>query len=97
MVTQTTTTGLVPTSRFSSEEPSKTVNTHFKFKNGWTVSFTKKVGVGGGMSIHANETTAEVAVFDKNDQFVPFKDGEQVKGYVDADTLLEIMKWAASQ
>ena len=96
MVTQTITPSLVPTSRFSTDGGSKIVNTKFKFKNGWSVSVSKNDGT-ASIGIYASPTTAEVAVLDQNDQFVPFKDGQDVKGHVDADTLLGIMKWAASQ
>ena len=38
----------------------------------------------------------EIAVLHPNGSFVPFKDGEEVRGYTDMDTMLGIVWWAAS-
>lgn len=37
--------------------------------------------------------TVEVAIFDPNGQMVPFQDGNQVKGRVTPDELMDIMMW----
>lgn len=95
MITQSTIGALGEVSRFASNGPNNITNTKFKFKNGWTLSMSK--GTQMGVGTYSTDTTVEVALFNPNDEMVPFLDGDTVKGYVDADTLVQIMYWAATQ
>jgi hypothetical protein len=41
--------------------------------------------------------TVEVAIFNPQDELIPFQSGDTVKGWVDAMSLLGILKWASEQ
>jgi hypothetical protein len=49
--------------------------------------------------LKANEfaSTVEVAIFKPSGDPVPFKDGEEVKGFVNVTDLLPILNWVSTQ
>ena len=82
----------------------------FQFQNGWSVSVVygnflysapiPSVGRDFPTKFKNDEcpaASAEVAIFGPNGEFVPFMDGESVKGWVTPDELIDILSWVKSQ
>ncbi len=79
---------------------------HVRFLNGYRIS----VQFGGGNYISnrsffdlgvpsGGSVDCEVAIFDKNDNFVrhpDWKHNDDVKGYVSPEEMLKLMNWCAS-
>jgi hypothetical protein len=42
-------------------------------------------------------STVEVAIFQPNGEIVPFKDGQEVKGFVTVTDLFQILNWVSTQ
>jgi len=51
------------------------------------------------LELHSEEhaTTVEIAIIDPRGEFLPFKNGETVKGFVTVPELLEIVNWISTQ
>jgi hypothetical protein len=66
---------------------------HITFKNGYTVSvqFNKRNYSDGG------ETTAEVAAWGPDREWVKLSEGDDVRGWCSPDEVLEIMNMVASK
>jgi hypothetical protein len=82
----------------------------FQFQNGWSVSVVygnflysspiPSVGRDFPTKFKNDEcpaASAEVAIFAPNGEFIPFMDGESVKGWVTPDELIDILSWVKSQ
>lgn len=72
---------------------------HIKFKNGWTVSVQWGAGNYGDNYNHSYfskepvppSTEAEIAAWDENGNWFKFDDGDEVKGYVSPDFVVEFI------
>ena len=54
--------------------------------------------VGGARGLYGDFINDfEVAIFDNFNNFVPFKDGNEVKGLVTPDELVDILYWVKNQ
>lgn len=64
-----------------------------------TVSNTSEIPADGSGGAHAQGEfkSVEVAILNPQDELVPFQSGGIVKGWVDAMSLLGILKWASEQ
>lgn len=78
--------------------------------NGYTVSIVYGTGIYSGTLNGENHgvlppdgnnrvpeaTSVEVAVIHPDGRFVPFNDGQEVRGWTDIDTMFKIVAWAAT-
>lgn len=77
------------------------------FANGWSVSAVYGTGLyshditgsqfTADFSDDCHASSVEVAIFDNNNTFVPFESSGDVKGWINADTLADIIAWTKSQ
>lgn len=82
-----------------------------KFENGWTASvqwgggnycdnYTHPIGQAGSVADeygNYNSENAEIAAWPKDGEFVKFQNGDQVKGYVEADEVADFIAWVKAQ
>ena len=80
-------------SRFKATQNSYNNGFHITFKNGCTVS----VQFGKGNYSDGGETTAEVAAWDQDDNWIKLSDHDDVRRYCSPDEVLEIMSKVASR
>jgi len=79
-------------------------STVMQFQNGYRISIVYGAGLYSrdmdGFSFKgtfdkdkALASSVEIAIFNPNNEFIPFKDGQDVKGYVTPDELADIILW----
>lgn len=71
-------------------------NFSMKFANGYTVSLAMGDGIYSNGNMSTGFTSVEVGAWDKNGDWVPLAENNDVRGWVTADGVLDIMNKVAA-
>jgi len=74
----------------------KRANFSMQFANGYTVSLAMGDGIYSNGNMATGFTSVEVGVWDKNGDWVPLTENNDVRGWVTADGVLDIMNKVAA-